>query len=115
MPCIIAQLNHIYAILSVLSRRDGDTILIKMSVPWQTQWLLEQLRLRRIGYLPTLYSGTGTTSPSQLEILTDSVEIHFTVLLLCYQSFALITLLFFLPLETVDLRLFFFMELDKIR
>lgn len=98
MNCIITQLNHISTIPNVLSRKDGYTIFIKMSVLRQTRWLLEQHRLRRlIWYLPTLYSETETTPPSQLEILTGSVEIHFTELLLFYQSFVLIIFLFFSP------------------
>lgn len=94
MNCIITQLNHIFTIPSVLSRREGWMDNNHQNVCAPTN--LEQLRLRRIWHLPTLYSETETP-PSQLESLSDSVEIHFTELLLLYQSFAFITSLFLLP------------------
>lgn len=106
MNCIITQPNHIYAIPSVLSRRDGCTILIKMSVLQQTQWL------RRIWHLPTLHS-ERETAPNQLEILTDSAEIHWTnnfLSKLCFDHFIIL-----FTQKTIYLTLLFFsMELDKI-
>lgn len=101
---------HIHTIPSALSRRDGYTILIK-NVSAPTNPMAAGTAQAQEDLIPPHFALWNTSWPSG-----NSVEMHFTELLLFYLSFALITSLFFSPWKLLFQHCnFFCIELNKIR